>query len=161
MRTSLSTLLLLAALVQPVQGQTCLKAPLPFLPHLVPQRVQGMPAQFTSDPAGGCRAMFRPAAEAEWAARPWAIVAIEENRDPRLGEDAAAIRAAFATPGYTVYDMSGWPVVMRAAPLGDEFVALKGAVRVVVLVKNGDQGEASASLATAFMEAILPKVPCG
>lgn len=161
MRTFLSALVLLGALVAPVQAQTCLKAPPPFFPHLVPERAMGMPAQFTSDPTGGCRAMFRPASEAEWEARVWAIVAIEENKDAALGEDADGIRARFAAPGSTVYEMAGWPVIMRVAPLGDEFVALKGSVRVAVLVKNGDQGEASANFARALMEAILPKVPCG
>lgn len=78
-----------------------------------------------------------------------------------MPEGAAAVRTRFNAPGYTVHEMAGWPVVMRVAPLGDEFVALKGSVRVMVLVKNGDQGEASATFARALMEAILPKVPCG
>lgn len=161
MRTSLSALLLLAALAHPAHAQTCLKTPPPNFPQLVPERVLGMPAQFTSDPVGGCRAMFRPANEAEWETRPWAMVAIEENKEAGLGENAAAVRARFNAPGYTVHEMDGWPVVMRVAPLGDEFVALKGSVRVMVLVKNGDQGEASGALARVLMEAILPKVPCG
>lgn len=161
MRTSLSALVLLGALVAPVQAQTCLKAPPPFFPHLVPERAMGMPARFAPDPVGGCRAMFRPVNEAEWETRPWAMVAIEENKETGLGEDAAAVRARFSAPGYTVHEMAGWPVVMRVAPLGDEFVALKGSVRVMVLVKNGDQGEASGAMARTLMEAILPKVPCG
>lgn len=160
MRTFLPALLLAAAWAAPAQAQTCLKAPPPFLPHLVPERVLGITAQFTSDPSGGCRAMFRPASESEWASRPWAIVAIEENKDTALGEHAEAIRARYNVPGYSVHEMAGWPVVMRVAPLGDEFVALKGSVRVMVLVKNGDQGAASGRLARSFMEAILPKVPC-
>lgn len=161
MRTSLSTLLFLAAIAHPAQAQTCLKAPPPFFPHLVPERALGMAPQFTTDPTGGCRAMFRPTTEAEWSVRPWAIVAVEENKDAGLGEDADAIRARLTVPGYTLHEMAGWPVVMRATPLGDEFVALKGSVRVMVLVKNGDQGAASAATAAALMELILPRVPCG
>jgi len=34
-------------------------------------------------------------------------------------------------------------------------------VKVVVLVKNGDQGAASKAMAAKFFELILPKVPCG
>lgn len=161
MRTCLPTLLLFTLLAAPAQAQTCRKVPPPFLPGLFPQEVLGMPLEFVTDPAGGCTAWYRPASESQRADRPWAVVAVEANRDQALGEDAAAARTRFTAPTYTLLTMAGWPVALRAAPLGEEFSAHKGSVHVVVLVKNGDQGATSQALATAVMEAILPKVPCG
>ena len=157
----LSSLLLLGLLAAPVQGQTCAKVPPPFLPGLFPENVAGMALQFATDPTGGCTGMYRPAAEGARQAQPWAVVAIDTNRDEKLGADAEAFVARFRPPTYTIVTMGGWPVSQRQAPLGDEFVAVKGSVRVLVLVKNGDQGEASQRLAAALMEKILPLIPCG
>ncbi len=161
MRSTLAALLVLSVVVAPVDGQTCKKVPPPLLPQLMPESVMGMPLRFGSDPTGGCIGMYRPEALAARESQPWAMVSIKANPEPELGEDAAAIWTRYVPPTYEVFTMAGWPVVTRKAPLGDEFVAIKGEVCVTVLVKNGDQGEASRALAAALMEQILPKVPCG
>lgn len=161
MRTSLTTLLLLALVSVPVRGQTCPKAPPPFFPGLFPQTAMGLPLQFTTDPTGGCTGMYRPESADGRQSRPWAMVTIGGNSDAKLGETAKGILERFGPPNYTIHTMADWPVVMRLAPLGDEFVATKGSVRVMVLVKNGDQGAASEAFARAIMEDILPKIPCG
>ncbi len=161
MRSSLAALLLLLVATSALDGQICKKVPPPFLPDLMPESVMGMALRFGSDPTGGCTGMYRPASEAARQSRPWAMLSIKANPDPTLGEDADSIRARFAPPAHTVFTMAGWPVVMRKAPLGDEFIAIKGEVCVTVLVKNGDQGEASRALAEALMEQVLPEVPCG
>jgi len=161
MRTVLPAVLLMAVLAAPAQAQTCKKVPPPFLPGLFPERAAGMEVQFATDPTGGCTAMYRPASAAARAERPWAMVNIEANTDGALGEEPDSVLRRFTAPTYALYTMAGWPVVMRQAPLGDEFVAVRGSVRVLVLVKNGDHGEVSRALAAAVMEQILPKVPCG
>lgn len=161
MRTGLPALLLLAVLAVPAQSQTCRKVPPPFLPGLFPESALGMELQFATDPTGGCTGMYRPASASARASRTWAMVSIEANADTALGETAAGVAARFPAPTYTLFTMGDWPVAMRLAPLGDEFVAVKGSVKVVVLVKNGDQGEASRSLAAALLEKILPQIPCG
>ena len=161
MRSTLAALLLLSVAATHLDGQTCKKVPPPLLPELMPESVMGMPLRFGSDPSGGCIGMYRPEALAARESQPWAMVSIKANPDPTLGDEAAAIRTRYAPPAYEVFTMAGWPVVTREAPLGDEFVAIKGEVCVTVLVKNGDHGEASRALATAVMEQILPLVPCG
>jgi len=161
MRTGLPAFLLLAVLAVPAQSQTCRKVPPPFLPGLFPESAMGMELQFATDPTGGCTGMYRPASAAARASRTWAVVAIEANADEDIGATAEGVKAKFPAPTYTLFTMGEWPVAMRQAPLGDEFVAVKGSVRVVVLVKNGDQGEASRALAAALMEQILPAIPCG
>ena len=45
--------------------------------------------------------------------------------------------------------------------IGDEFVAVKGSLRLTVLVKNGDHGKVSQDLATPFLHLLLAEVPCG
>lgn len=161
MRTGLPTLMIAVLLAAPLQGQTCRKVPPPFLPDLFPERALGLDLQFATDPTGGCTAMYRPDSQAARASRAWAMVTIEANPAADLGETAEGIRTRFTPPLHTLFTMGDWPVVMRLAPLGDEFVAHKGSVRVVVLVKNGDQGETSRALAEALLVQILPKVPCG
>jgi len=41
------------------------------------------------------------------------------------------------------------------------FIAVKGSVRITVLVKNGDHGQKSQDMATSYLHLILAKVPCG
>jgi hypothetical protein len=161
MRTGLPTLVLLACLCAPAHGQTCTKAPIPFLPGLFPETAQGFTLQFATDPTGGCTGMYRPAALSAREVTPWAVVAIEASPDPTLGETAESIEKRFSPPIYTLFTMADWPVAMRVAPMGDEFVTTKGSVRVTVTVKNGDQGERSRTLASALLGKILPKIPCG
>ena len=161
MRPSLPTLLLLACVAAPLQAQTCKKAPPPFLPSLLPQQVAGMPLEFSTDPSGGCMSLYRPEGTAARASKPWAVVTLEANTDDAIGEDAEGIRARFEAEGIAVLNMGDWAIVFRELAKGDEYVALKGTVKVTVLVKNGDHGPASEALATRFFEVILPKVPCG
>jgi hypothetical protein len=161
MRHSLPTLLLLALVAGSVQAQTCKKAPPPFLPGLLPERVAGMPLEFATDPSGGCMSLYRPVSSAARATEPWAVVTLEANTDDTIGESAEEIRARFTEPGMSVLTMSDWPIVFRQLAKGDEYIALMGSVKVTVLVKNGDHGTASEALATRFFQAILPKVPCG
>lgn len=160
MRAGLPILFLAALVASPLPGQVCSRVPPPFLPGLFPESALGLTLEFATDPSGGCTGMYRPASAEARRTSPWAVVNIELNHEA-LGDTAEAIRTRFVPPLNTVYTMSGWPVVMRVAPLGDEFVALKGSVRVMVLVKNGDQGEASRALAEAIMERVLPQIPCG
>lgn len=161
MRPILATLLPLLCATAALDGQACKKVPPPFLPSLLPRSAMGMELRLGTDPTGGCTGMYRPASEAARQSEPWAMVSVKDNPDPALGEDADAIRQRYTPPTHTLFTMAGWPVAMREAPLGDEFVALKGSVCITVLVKNGDHGEASRALAEALMEKILPQVPCG
>jgi len=160
MRSSVTALLFLA-LAAPATAQTCVKVPPPFLPGLFPESAGGIAVEFATDPTGGVTAMYRPATTEERATKPWAIVAIEANGDPDVGETAKEIRDRYAQPGFTMHEMGGWPVAMHVVSMGDEFITFRGSVRIVVQVKNGDHGQASATVARPLFEAILPKVPCG
>lgn len=161
MRTGLPTLLLLACLAAPLQAQTCRKVPPPPLPSLFPESVLGMELQFASDPTGGCTAMYRPSAPAERQSRPWVMASAVMNEMEGVGETAESVSAYFKRTGFASFTLDGWPVVMRDAPLGEEFVLLRGSVKVVVLIKNGDKGEVSSELAASLLEKILPQIPCG
>jgi hypothetical protein len=166
MRHNLPTLLLLACVAVPAQGQTCRKVPPPFLPGLLPERVSGMPLEFATDPTGGCMSLYRPESTSERASVPWAVVTLEPNTDAALGESADSIRARYNPSGVTrpdviVVTLGDWPVVFRPLAKGDEYVAYKGSVKVTVLVKNGDHGTVSEALAGRFFDILLPKVPCG
>ena len=156
------TALLFLALAAPAAAQTCVKVPPPFLPGLFPESAGGIPVEFATDPTGGVTAMYRPAAPEERTSKPWAIVAMEGNGDPGVGETAEGIRERYAgQAAFTVSEMGGWPVALHVVSMGDEFITFRGSVRIVVQVKNGDHGEQSAAVARPFFEAILPKVPCG
>lgn len=157
---SFVTALLWVALAAPAAAQTCPKVPPPFLPGLFPDTMGGFGVEFATDPTGGVTAMYRPAAE-ERASKPWAIVAIEPNGDPDVGETAEEMRDRYSHSGFTLHDMGGWPVAMHVVSMGDEFITFRGSVRIVVQVKNGDHGETSAAVARPIFEAILAKVPCG
>jgi hypothetical protein len=135
--------------------------PPPFLPALLPETVAGMPLEFSSDPTGACMSLYRPETLAARGSSPWAVVLLDANSSDTLGEQAAGIRARFTAANEKVVTMGDWPVVVRQLPKGDEYVALKGSVKLTVLVKNGDHGAVSDALATRFFEAILPKIPCG
>ncbi len=153
--------LLWVALAVPAAAQECLKVPPPFLPELFPKSVGGIPVEFATDPTGGVTAMYRPTTPEERSSQPWAIVAMEPNGDPDVGETAEEMRDRYSHSGFTLYEMGGWPVAMHVVSMGDEFITFKGSVRIVVQVKNGDHGEASAAVARPIFEAILSRVPCG
>ncbi len=158
---SFATTLLWMALAVPAAAQECLKVPPPFLPGLFPESAGGIAVEFATDPTGGVTAMYRPATAEARTSQPWAIVAIEPNGDPGVGETAEGVRQRYAQTSFTVTDMGGWPVAMHTVSMGDEFITFRGSVRIVVQVKNGDHGEKSAAVARPIFEAILPKVPCG
>ena len=153
--------LLWVVLAAPAAAQTCAKVPLPPLPTLFPETAGGYAVEFATDPTGGVTAMYRPATAEERASRPWAIVAMEPNGDPDVGETAQEMHDRYSPAGFTLHDMGGWPVAMHVVSMGDEFLTFRGSVRIVVQVKNGDHGEGSAAVARPIFEAILPKVPCG
>jgi hypothetical protein len=159
---SFVTALLWVALAAPAAAQTCPKVPPPFLPSLFPEQVGGMPVEFATDPTGGVTAMYRPATPEERASKPWAIVAVEGNGDPDVGETAEEMRERYSgLTGFTLHEMGGWPVALHVVSMGDEFITFRGSVRIVVQVKNGDHGQGSVAAARPIFEAILPKVPCG
>lgn len=159
---SFVTALLSLALAAPAGAQMCPKVPPPFLPTLFPEEIAGVAVEFTTDPTGGVTAMYRPASTADRASKPWAIVALEGNGDPDVGDMAEGIRERYKPlVGFTLFDMGGWPVAMHVVSMGDEFITFKGSVRISVQVKNGDHGEKSAAEARPIFEAILPKIPCG
>jgi len=161
MRHSLPTLFILACLALPAQAQTCKKVTPPFLPSLLPERVAGMPLEFATDPGGGCMSLYRPEDPTARMDAMWIVVTLEANTDDKVGETGESIRKSFTPPDYSVVSMSDWPIVFRELLKGDEFVALKGSVKLTVLVKNGDHGSGSAALAARVFEVVLPKVPCG
>jgi hypothetical protein len=161
MRAILLLLSVGLVLAAPVGSQTCKKAPPPFLPGLFPKEVEGYPLEFSSVPGGGCMGMYRPPTEARQESAPWVILRIEVEPDEALGESAPALLRGYkdmATPIITVDD---WPVTVTTRSIGDEFVAVKGSLRITVLVKNGDHGKASQDLATPFLHLLLSEVPCG
>ena len=159
---SFATALLWVALAVPVAAQECLKVPPPFLPGLFPQSAGGIAVEFATDPTGGVTAMYRPATAEARTSQPWAIVAIEPNGDPGVGETAEGVRERYSgMTAFELHEMGGWPVAMQTVSMGDEFITFRGSLRIVVQVKNGDHGETSAAVARPIFEAILPKVPCG
>lgn len=159
---SFVTALMCMMLAAPAAAQTCLKVPPPFLPGLFPESAGGIRVEFATDPTGGVTAMYRPASAEARTTQPWAIVAVEANGDPGVGETAADVRERYSgLTGFTLFEMGGWPVALHVVSMGDEFITFRGSVRIVVQVKNGDHGQASAAVARPIFEAILPKVPCG
>jgi hypothetical protein len=151
---SFVTALLLAS---PAGAQVCNRTPPPFLPGLFPETVKGLDVQFSSAPGMGCMAMYR----ATESGAIWAMVSADANPSLPLGESAPDLQKHYEGAGKPVITVDGWPILVSYLPKGDEFVTLKGAVQLSVLVKNGDQGAKSQELATAFLQALLPKVPCG
>lgn len=161
MRPCLPSLMFVALMAAPLQAQTCKPAPPPFLPDLFPEAVKGLPREFSLSPGSGCMALYRPADTGLRESKPWAVVSIEPNAKPATGASAEAARSALVEAGNSVMTMADWPVGFAPRPKGDEFVAIKGSLKITVLIKNGDQGAASRALATTFFETMLPTVPCG
>lgn len=161
MRPCLPSLLFVFLLATPAAAQTCKPAPSPFLPDLFPESVKGLPKEFSVAPGAGCMALYRPEDPAQRETHPWAVVTIEPNGNPESGASAEAAQTTLLHNGSQVITISDWPVGFAVRPKGDEFVALKGSLKITVLVKNGDQGATSQALARPFFEKILPTVPCG
>lgn len=162
MRAALAVLLLLAPLALPARAQTCKKAPPPFLADLFPESVSGLPLEFSSAPGVGCMALYRPEEEAARRTRMWVSVVMENEPDPAVGETAESVSKRFGRdPATRMLSVGDWPAAFTVRSIGDEFLTVRGSVRIKLLVKNGDQGEGSITLATTFLERILANVPCG
>lgn len=159
MRRSLPFIACLLALAAPAGAQVCRQAPPPFLPSLFPETLQGLNREFSSAPGEGCMGMFRPAESG--AGKMWAVVSVDPNTALPLGETAEALQSNYEGGGKAVILIDGWPAAVAYVTMGDEFTTLRGSLKVTVLVKNGDHGTASQEMATAFLRAILPLVPCG
>jgi hypothetical protein len=106
-------------------------------------------------------ALYRPTDPGRRESEPWAVLSIEPNAKPATGASAHEASSTLLHGGSQIITVSGWPVGFAVRPKGDEYVALKGSLKITVLVKNGDQGEASQALALPFFQAILPTIPCG
>lgn len=160
MRIGLCSTFLLALLWAPAGAQTCKKAPPPFLPDLFPKAVSGLPLEFSTAPGSGCMGLYRPAEQAPRLSEPWASVTVDAEPDTSLGETAESVRARFGASGAEILLVGDWPVAFTVRSIGDEFLTVRGSVRIKVLVKNGDQGEVSKALATAILERMLQGIPC-
>lgn len=161
MRPCLPSLMFVALLAAPLQAQTCKPTAPPFLPDLFPEAVKGLPREFSLSPGSGCMALYRPADTSLRESQPWAVLSIEPNLKPATGASAEAARSTLVGLEHSILTVGDWPVGFATRPKGDEFVALKGSLKITLLIKNGDQGKASQALAIPFFEAILPTVPCG
>jgi hypothetical protein len=148
-------------LATPAVGQTCKKAPPPFLPGLFPRSVEGYPLEFASVPGGGCMGMYRPPSQERRESSPWVVVSIEVEPSETLGVSAVEMRQKYQDMATTFITVDEWPVTVTVRSIGDEFVAVKGSLRITVLVKNGDHGKASQDLATPFLHLLLAEAPCG
>ena len=161
MRAILLFSTLAIVLAAPAASQTCKKAPPPFLPSLFPKKVGGATLEFSSVPGGGCMGMYRPADLSKRESSPWAVLSIEVEPSETLGASADDLRQHYVTNATDFIEVDGWPVSVTVRSIGDEFVAIRGSLRITVMVRNGDHGEASEAIATPFFHLMLGKVPCG
>ena len=161
MRAILLCSTLAVVLAAPAGSQTCKKAPPPFLPSLFPQKVGGTTLEFSSVPGGGCMGMYRPADLAKRESSPWVVMSIEVEPSETLGVSAEELRQRYVTNATKFIEVDDWPVAVTVRSIGDEFVAIRGSLKITVMVRNGDHGQASEALATPFLHLMLAKVPCG
>ena len=162
MRTCLLSFVSLCLLAGSAQAQTCSKTPPPFLPDLFPKATAGLPLEFSTAPGAGCMALYRPAEADARRTTVWASVTAEAEPDMKLGGTAESVRALLSgSSGTSIVLVDDWPVGFSVKATGDEFVTVRGAVRIKVSVKNGDHGDASRALAVPLMKEMLAKVPCG
>ncbi|MDA0311686.1 MAG: hypothetical protein O2992_06165 [Gemmatimonadetes bacterium] len=165
MRTTFLTLLLIVAVAAPIQAQMCQTGPSPELSTLFPNEVAGLTREFYDSRDGCLTNLYRPAsyraAEGTTPAE-WAVVSIEPHNDPFLGESAEAMKAHYERSGMVLHETSGWPVSFEEISAGHEFVALKGDLRIAVVIKGAANQASSWFLAKKFFDDVLPKVlvPC-
>ena len=161
MRAILLSSTLAIFLAAPCGSQTCKKAPPPSLPSLFPEAVRGYPLEYASLPGGGCMGMYRPPSQERRESSPWVVVSIEVEPSETLGVSAVEMRQKYQDMATSFITVDEWPVTVTVRSIGDEFVAVKGSLRITVLVKNGDHGKASQDFATPFLHLLLARVPCG
>jgi len=159
MRSGLLSFVCALLLSAPAGAQVCKQTPPPSLPSLFPESLEGLARAFTLAPGGGCMAFYKKAG-AEATAM-WAALSVDANPSLPLGESAETLASSYRSGGKKVVLVDEWPVAVNYLPKGDEFITLRGSVRITVLVKNGDQGAGSEALAAAFLRAVFPGVPCG
>lgn len=154
MRARVPCILLLALLAAPVGAQVCSPEAAPEISTLFPETVQGLEPEFYRAMSGCVTHMYQ-------GGTPWAVVSIEPNQDAFLGETAAGLVQHYERNAADYLLFQEWPVVrIDQGPLGEEFVTLRGPVRITVLVKDGDGGAGSEALARAFFQAVFERLPC-
>lgn len=162
MRIGLLSFLSLCILAGSAQAQTCNKTPPPFLPDLFPQDVAGLPLEFSTAPGSGCMALYRPADNEARRTAIWASVSAETEPTASLGDTAEGVRTWLSgNSGTSIVMVDDWPVGFSEKATGDEFLTVRGSVRIKVSVKNGDHGDASKMLAVPLLRQMLAQVPCG
>jgi len=105
--------------------------------------------------------LYRPADNQNRKTTMWASVSAETEPDAALGETAEGVRLRFTATGTKMLAVDGWPVAFSEKATGDEFLTVRGSVRIKVSVKNGDHGDLSQAFALPILQQMLAKVPCG
>jgi hypothetical protein len=143
-----------AAVPLTAQTTTCDPEVSPDISILFPAAVEGLNAQFYQTMSGATTKLYK-------GGSPWAVVTIEPNQDLFLGTTADGLVDHYETSGADYVRFEEWPVTMvDQGELGESFITLRGAVRITVLVKEGDGGEATRNLARTFFREIFKLVPC-
>ncbi len=107
-------------------------------------------------------ALYRPADNEARRTVLWASVSAETEPDARMGDSAAGVLSWLSgNSGTSIVMVDDWPVGFSQKATGDEFLTVRGSVRIKISVKNGDHGDASKSLAVPLIQQMLAKVPCG
>lgn len=102
--------------------------------------------------------MYRPADQGQRQPQPRVVVSIESEPSGTLGEWAEELHKQYAPESTAVITVDDWPVAMKQASVGDECVAVKGALRITVLVKHGDHGPRSQEGALPYLHLLLAKL---
>ena len=149
-----SLLLLLVFLALPGAAQVCAPDQGPEISTLFPDEVDGMERQFYRSMAGAVTNMYP-------GSTPWAVVSMEPNQDVFLGGTADGLIRHYDRAGTDYIRFEGWPVArIQQGDLGEEYVTLRGAVRLTVLVKEAATPAESEATARTFLAAIFPRIPC-
>lgn len=155
-------LLLLAA--APLQGQTCYPEPASDIASLLPDRVAGLGRQFYTRQGECTTNLYRPVVMSADEGGAWAVVSIEPGPGPSPGATATALADHWADHwaerAAETWSLDGWPLARSTTDLGIEFVALRGAYEVTVLVKDAASPDEEQALAGAILREIFIRIPC-